>query len=74
MIKMQNLSYFINDYKVRVYTDGYCVDEIFYNTLAPQEFLELVNVIKNSITIEDESNLNIINSMVDLFKYEYTLM
>ena len=71
---MQNLSYFINDYKVRVYTNGYCVDEIFYNALAPQEFLELVNVIKNSITIEDESNLNIINSMVDLFKTEYSVM
>lgn len=71
---MQNLSYFINDYKVRVYTNGYCVEEFFYNALGPQEFLELVNVIKNSIINEDESNLDIINSMVNLFKTEYSLM
>jgi len=71
---MQKLSYFINEYKVRVHINGFCVKEIFYNALNPKEFLELVNVIKNSMTNEDGSNLNMINSMVDLFKSEYSLM
>ena len=71
---MQKLSYFINEYKVRVYINGFCVKEIFYNALNPMEFLELVNVIKNSMTNEDGSNLNMINSMVDLFKSEYSLV
>ena len=71
---MQKLSYCINDYKVRIYMNGFCVREIFYNALTPKEFLVLVNVIKNSITNEDESNLNIINSMIDLFKSECCLV
>ena len=74
MTKMQKLSYFITDYKVRVYINGFCVEEFFYNALTPKEFLVLVKMIKNSITNEDESNINRINSMIDLFKTECCLV
>jgi hypothetical protein len=70
---MKKMSYFINDYKVRIYTNGICKEEIFFNALTPSQFLELVYIIKNSITNEDNSNLNIIDSMIDLFKSEYSL-
>jgi len=70
---MRRMSYFISEYKVRKYTNGICEDEIFFNALSPKEFLELVYVIKNSITNEDKSNLNLINLMIELFKIEYSL-
>lgn len=67
---MQKMSYYINDYKVRIYTNGICEEEIFFNALLPKEFLELVSMIKNSITNKNKSNLNLLNSMIDLFKFE----
>jgi len=74
MKKMRNINYFINEYKVKIYTNGICEEEIFFNALFPKEFLALVYMIKSTITNEDKSNLNIINSMIDLFKSEYSLM
>jgi len=73
MIKIKEMSYFINDYKVRIYTNGICEKEIFFNALHPKKFLELVFLIKNSIITEGKSNLNIINLMIDLFKLENSL-
>ena len=70
---MRRMSYSISEYKVRKYTNGICEDEIFFNALSPKEFLELVYVIKNSITNEDKSNLNLINLMIELFKIESSL-
>ena len=67
---MQKKSYYINDYKVRIYTNGFCEEEIFFNALLPKEFLELVYMIKTSITNKNKSNLNLLNSMIDLFKFE----
>ena len=67
---MRKKSYYINDYKVRIYTNGTCEEEIFFNALLPKEFLELVYMIKNSITNKNKSNLNLLNSMIDLFKFE----
>jgi len=71
---MQKMSYYINDYKVKIYSNGICEEEIFFNALLPKKFLELVYMIKNSITREDKSNLTIINSMIDSFKYENSLL
>jgi len=70
---MRRMSYSISEYKVRKYTNGVCEEEIFFNALAPKEFLELVYVIKNSITNENKSNLNVINLMIELFKIESSL-
>jgi len=72
IIEMKRISYFINEFKVRKYTNGICEEEIFFNTLSPKKFLELVYMIKNSITNEDKPNLNIINLMIELFKIEYS--
>jgi len=73
IIEMKRISYFINEYKVRKYTNGICEEEIFFNTLSPKGFLELVYMIKNSITNKDKPNLNLINLMIELFKIEYSL-
>lgn len=70
---MGNMSYSINQHKVRIYTNGICEEEIFFNALLPKEFLELVYMLKNIITNENKSNPNIIDSMIDLFKSEYCL-
>ena len=70
---MKKMSYFINEHKVRIYINGICEEEIFFNALLPREFLELVYLIKNSITNEDKSNLYIINFMINVFKSEYSL-
>jgi hypothetical protein len=74
MLKMKNTSYYINEYKVRIYLNGICEEEIFFNAITPSQFLELVYRIKNSISQVDKSNLILINSMINLFKSEFSLM
>jgi len=73
IVNMKRISFFINEYKVRKYINGVCDNEIFFNALPPKEFLELVYEIKHSVNIRDISNLNVINLLIDLFKFEYSL-